>query len=182
MGILAGTYSLCAGFSQRAALVMWAENEVRLPRREFERHVAICPAPAACFFWHSSISYLDLQGIERTAVASPNPNFMAGIPELMILRLLDEREMYGYEIVQAIRVGTSDIVTLGEGVVYPVLHGLERDGALKSRSKLVAGRNRVYYTLTANGRRRFAALDQTWTTLTEAVNTMLRKKSHGSTV
>ena len=33
-----------------------------------------------------------------------NPNFMAGVPELVVLRLLRDREMYGYEIVQAIRL------------------------------------------------------------------------------
>ena len=43
-----------------------------------------------------------------------NPNFMAGVPELMILRLLQQREMYGYEIVQAIRSQTGDVVSLGE--------------------------------------------------------------------
>ena len=50
---------------------------------------------------------------------------MAGVPELMILRLLQEREMYGYEIVQAIRAQTREVVRLSEGVVYPVLHALE---------------------------------------------------------
>jgi len=58
-----------------------------------------------------------------------NPNFMNGVPELLILRLLQEEEMYGYEIVQAIRSRTDAVIAVGEGVVYPVLHGLERDGA-----------------------------------------------------
>ncbi len=62
----------------------------------------------------------------------PNPNFMAGVPELMILRLLQDHEMYGYQIVQAIRTETADIVVFGEGIVYTVLHALERDGALKT--------------------------------------------------
>ena len=62
-----------------------------------------------------------------------NPNFMAGVPELLILRLLQDREMYGYELVQAIRAETGDAISLGEGVVYTVLHTLEREAALKSR-------------------------------------------------
>lgn len=107
-----------------------------------------------------------------------NSNFMAGVPELMILRLLQDREMYGYEIVAAIRSGTSEAVTLGEGVVYPVLHGLERDGALKSRRKAVNGRSRVYYTLTAKGARRLSDLTQTWTNLNSAIQTMLTGGHH----
>jgi len=55
-----------------------------------------------------------------------NPNFMNGVPELLILRLLNEKEMYGYELVQAIRERTDAVVAVGEGVVYPVLQDCQR--------------------------------------------------------
>src|SRR5437660_845719 len=61
------------------------------------------------------------------AARETNPNFMNGVPELLILRLLQQEEMYGYEIVQAIRSRTDAVIAVGEGVVYPVLHGLEGD-------------------------------------------------------
>ena len=102
-----------------------------------------------------------------------NPNFMNGVPELLILRLLAEQEMYGYEIVQALRERTSDVVAVGEGVVYPVLHGLEQEGALKSRRKTVQGRSRIYYSLTAAGKRRLAKMTATWTSLAGAIGKML---------
>ena len=102
-------------------------------------------------------------------MATSNPSFMNGVPELLVLRLLRGREMYGYEIVQAIREETGDVVSLGEGVVYPVLHGLEKDGALKSRRKTVGGRSRVYYTLTAKGAKRLSALTDHWSALNGAV-------------
>src|ERR1022692_3348296 len=103
---------------------------------------------------------------------------MAGVPELMILHLLEEREMYGYEIVQAIRKQTGDVVSVGEGVVYPVLHVLESEGALRSRRKTVAGRSRVYYTLTAKGARRYRDLAKTWTKLTGAIKSVLKGNKH----
>ncbi len=102
-----------------------------------------------------------------------NPNFMNGVPELLILRLLQEQEMYGYEIVQAIRNRTNAVIAVGEGVVYPVLHGLEKDGALKSRRKTINGRSRIYYSLTAVGARRLANLSQTWINLADAIQTVL---------
>ena len=107
-----------------------------------------------------------------------NPNFMAGVPELMILRLLQDREMYGYEIVQAIRSETGDVVSLGEGVVYTVLHALEREGALKSRRKAVEGRSRIYYAVTASGLRRYRDLANTWSALAEAIQSVMRGKRH----
>src|SRR5580658_2541751 len=98
-----------------------------------------------------------------------NPNFMAGVPELMILRLLQRRPMYGYEIVQAIRAETGDVVSLGEGVVYTVLHTLEREAALKSHRKTVEGRSRIYYTVTTAGLKRYGDLAHSWSALAQAI-------------
>lgn len=111
-------------------------------------------------------------------MAGGNSNFMAGVPELMILRLLQERDMYGYEIVQAIRAQTREVVRLSEGVVYPVLHGLEKDGALKSQRRTVGGRSRVYYSLTAKGARRLFDLTDHWTALAGAIQAVLKGGAH----
>lgn len=111
-----------------------------------------------------------------------NPNYMNGVPELLILTLLQHDEMYGYEIVQAIRARTAAVIAIGEGVVYPVLHGLERDGALKSRRKTVSGRSRIYYSATPVGSRRLAGLRRDWTNLTAAIQTMLTGGQHAQPI
>jgi PadR family transcriptional regulator PadR len=111
-----------------------------------------------------------------------NPNFMNGVPELLILRLLQQEEMYGYEIVQAIRDRTDAVIAVGEGVVYPVLHGLEKDGALRSRRKTVNGRSRIYYSVTAAGSRRLVNLLQTWNNLATAIQTMLMGGHHAKAI
>jgi PadR family transcriptional regulator, regulatory protein PadR len=102
-----------------------------------------------------------------------NPNFMNGVPELLILRLLQQEEMYGYEIVQAIRSRTDAVIAVGEGVVYPVLHALQGDGALRSRRKTVNGRSRIYYSVTPKGSHRLAGLSEAWTNLAAAIQKML---------
>src|ERR1700680_1498017 len=116
------------------------------------------------------------------AARGTNPNFMNGVPELLILRLLQQEEMYGYEIVQAIRDRTDAVIAVGEGVVYPVLHGLERDGALRSRRKTFNGRSRIYYSVTAKGSRRLAGLSETWPNLAAAIQTMLTGGQNGRAV
>jgi PadR family transcriptional regulator PadR len=113
------------------------------------------------------------------AARETNPNFMNGVPELLILRLLQHEEMYGYEIVQAIRSRTNAVIAVGEGVVYPVLHSLERDGALTSRRKTVNRRSRIYYSVTPAGSRRLADLSRDWTNLAAAVQNMLTGGQHG---
>jgi PadR family transcriptional regulator, regulatory protein PadR len=116
------------------------------------------------------------------ATRETNPSFMNGVPELLILRLLHQEEMYGYEIVEAIRSRTGAVIAVGEGVVYPVLHGLEHDGALTSRRKTVNGRSRIYYSVTPAGSRRLADLAEVWTKLSNAIQNMLTGGQHGEAI
>ena len=98
---------------------------------------------------------------------------MSGVPELLVLRLLTGREMYGYEIVKAVRLVTGEAIGLGEGVIYPVLHGLEEISALKAKRRSVNGRERVYYSVTAKGKRRLEHLSGEWQRVSSGVNTAL---------
>lgn len=111
-----------------------------------------------------------------------NPHFMNGVPELLILRLLQGEEMYGYEIVQAIRDRSAAVVAVGEGVVYPVLHGLQESGALSARRKTVNKRSRIYYTLTPAGQQRLGHLTATWNELAGAVQHLLRGAPHAQSL
>jgi PadR family transcriptional regulator PadR len=107
-----------------------------------------------------------------------NSGFGAGVPELLILKLLQAREMYGYEIIQAMGRVTQAVVAPGEGVIYPLLHALEKDGALRAEPRpapLQAGaRTRIYYTLTSKGVRRLFDLTDDWSRLARAVQLVLR--------
>lgn len=107
-----------------------------------------------------------------------SPAFINGVPELLVLRLLAGREMYGYELVQEIRSQSAETFTFGEGVIYSVLHGLEHDGALKTRQETVKGRSRVYYRLTAAGRRRLGELSATWSKVARAIQGILQGGTH----
>jgi len=106
-------------------------------------------------------------------MAQSNPPFMSGVPELLLLQLLETEEMYGYELVRTIRKVTNEAISLGEGVIYPVLHSLERNGALKAKRKAVAGRTRVYYSVTKKGRERLHKLQGDWQRIQGGVATAL---------
>ena len=107
-----------------------------------------------------------------------NPPFMSGVPELLLLRLLAQREMYGYELVKSVRLVTDEAISLGEGVIYPVLHGLEQNSALKAKRRAVGGRTRVYYSLTAKGKRRLEHLEQDWNRIQSGINAALGVPGH----
>jgi PadR family transcriptional regulator PadR len=103
---------------------------------------------------------------------------MSGVPELAILRLLQDREMYGYEIVESLRQRSGAVIAPGEGVVYPILHALEKDGALRARRQPVDGRTRVYYTLTSKGVRRLFDQTDQWQRVAGAVAALLAGGAH----
>lgn len=108
-------------------------------------------------------------------MAQTNPPFMSGVPELLVLRLLARQEMYGYELVKTVRVVTGEAIALGEGVIYPVLHGLEKAGALTATRRPINGRTRVYYTVTAKGRQRLARLTEQWDRISAGIRCALGK-------
>jgi PadR family transcriptional regulator PadR len=111
-------------------------------------------------------------------MAQTNPPFMSGVPELLLLRLLDQQEMYGYELVRSIKNVTEEAISLGEGVIYPALHSLERNGSLKSRRKAVGGRTRVYYSVTGKGRQRLEKLQGDWRRIQGGITTALEAPAH----
>lgn len=99
--------------------------------------------------------------------------FLNGVPEMLILHLLSRRPMYGYELVQAIRVSTDEVLAFGEGCVYPLLHRLEADGVLASDRIEVNGRSRVVYRVTKAGSKRQKQTVATWSAVTAAIRTAL---------
>ena len=108
-----------------------------------------------------------------------NPDFLNGVPELLVLELLSRRPMHGYELLRAIGQASQQVLEFGEGCIYPILHRLESDGHLASRRETVGGRNRVVYRLTPRGRKRFAGQLATWRTIVKAVNQTLLGEQNG---
>lgn len=108
-----------------------------------------------------------------------NPDFLNGVPELLVLELLSRRAMHGYELVRAIEASTSQQLEFGEGCIYPVLHRLEQQGALVSRRKMVNGRNRLVYRATTSGRKKLAASTAAWRHVVSAVEQVLQGTHDG---
>ena len=105
-----------------------------------------------------------------------NPSFLNGVPELLVLRLLSKEEMYGYQIVEAIRSQTGGALSFGEGCIYPYLHYLEAEKQVSSNRREVDGRNRNYYKLTNRGQKRLQALTSEWDRVTTGVALLMEGK------
>lgn len=108
-----------------------------------------------------------------------NPDFLNGVPELLVLQLLARRAMYGYELVRAIEQSSGQVLEFGEGCIYPVLHRLQKEGFLSSKRETVGGRSRVVYRVTAAGRKRLEARVAAWRSIVGAVDQVLQGAKHG---
>ena len=94
--------------------------------------------------------------------------------DLLILHLLAERDMYGYEMVTELASRSNEVFQLKEGTLYPLLHALENAGEVASYSHTApTGRERRYYRLTEKGEQRFREKVREWRSFSESVNTVL---------
>jgi PadR family transcriptional regulator PadR len=93
--------------------------------------------------------------------------------DMLILHLLAERDMYGYEMVTELARRSSDVFQLKEGTLYPLLHRLEKEGAVSAYEEKVEGRTRRYYRITRRGRGRLREQKEAWVRYAGAVNAVL---------
>ena len=79
--------------------------------------------------------------------------WMAGSTAMLLLRLLEERDRYGYQMIEELSRRSNDAFQFQEGTLYPILHGLEKGKYLSGyQQQAPSGRMRKYYRLTRKGR------------------------------
>jgi PadR family transcriptional regulator PadR len=100
--------------------------------------------------------------------------FLTGTVGVLLLSLLAERDMYGYEMLREAERRSARMFRLKEGTLYPALHQMERAGLLKATwRESAAGRARKYYGLTAKGRRRAESKRRQWASISSAMRAIL---------
>ncbi len=103
---------------------------------------------------------------------SINKDLVAASSTPLVLAILAEGDSYGYAILQRVRELSGGAMEWTDGMLYPVLHRLERSGLVESRwEKAETGRRRKYYRVTGAGREQLARDRREWT----AVDETLRK-------
>ena len=100
--------------------------------------------------------------------------FLSGTITVLLLGLLSERPMYGYEILREAERRSGREFQPKVGSVYPALHKMQRNGLLRSEWRQhKSGRQRKYYALTGLGRRRAHSKRMQWERLTGALRAIL---------
>ena len=95
---------------------------------------------------------------------------MRGAGPVAVLGLLEQREMYGYELAEALSRQTDGVLAMGQSTLYPLLYNLERKKLIRSAwRESESGRKRKYYSLTRKGAARLQAQRRQWENLVGAM-------------
>jgi len=102
-----------------------------------------------------------------------------GTLEMVLLKLLRKREMYGYELVTAFQKRGSGEFKIKDGTLYPVLYRLEKAGHVEARWETQErGVPRKYYRATSSGRKQLDLLIGEWRTFVDAVEGLLNEEDN----
>lgn len=93
---------------------------------------------------------------------------------MLLLNLLENHDMYGYQMIKELEKQSENIFSLKEGTLYPLLHSLEQQEAITSYEKAAEnGRMRKYYHLTEDGKQILLEKKKEWDTYQNAVNKVM---------
>ena len=100
---------------------------------------------------------------------------MKGSADSLLLYLLVQQAMYGYQIIKELEKRSQGYFKLREGTLYPALHRLERAGLILGKwQKLPGGRQRRYYYVTNKGQRVLAEKMSQWQDYLTAMNLIIQ--------
>ena len=95
---------------------------------------------------------------------------MAASTRPLILTILKRGESYGYQIIQDVKELSGGKLEWSDGMLYPVLHKLQKDGCIESRWEVSEeGRRRKYYSITETGRKELASAKSQWLSVHEVL-------------
>ena len=101
-------------------------------------------------------------------------NLVPGSTQMLLLRLLQESDMYGYQMIEELARRSNDVFQMKEGTLYPILHALEKGKYLSSyEQQAPTGRMRKYYKLTRKGRELLADKKTEWARFHQGVEDVL---------
>ena len=103
-------------------------------------------------------------------------SLISGSTSMLILKLLEEKDMYGYE---TLREKSRNVFELKAGTLYPLLHGMESKGYVDAYEQEVLGKTRKYYRLTKEGKRFLKTKKEEWEEYSRAVAGVLGGVCYG---
>jgi PadR family transcriptional regulator, regulatory protein PadR len=102
---------------------------------------------------------------------------VAASTEPLILSLLLKSESYGYALIQEVKRLSADKIEWTDGMLYPVLHRMEREGWIESRwDEAETGRRRKYYSIRKEGKKALKEQREQWSTVSSVFKELWKEQ------
>ena len=98
---------------------------------------------------------------------------LKGSTTMLVLDLLKNQNMYGYEMIKKLKEKSENVFELKEGTLYPILHSLEEEGLISSYWDDTTGKKRKYYAITTKGKKSLKEKNEEWKIFSESVNRVI---------
>jgi len=98
---------------------------------------------------------------------------LKGSTNLLVLSLLEEENMYGYQMIKKLSEKSKNIFDFQEGTLYPILHNLEEKNYITSYWDETGVKKRKYYSITKEGKKHLKAKKEEWNTFSTGVNQVI---------
>jgi DNA-binding PadR family transcriptional regulator len=96
-------------------------------------------------------------------------SLVSGSMTMLILKLLSEKDMYGYEMIDTLRQKSQNVFELKAGTLYPILHSLEENDLVTVYEQEMLGKTRKYYSITDLGKKKLSEKAEEWDTYQKAI-------------
>ena len=98
---------------------------------------------------------------------------LKGSTTMLVLDLLKNQNMYGYEMIKKLKEKSENVFELKEGTLYPILHGLEENGFITSYWDETTTKKRKYYAITEKGKNQLKEKKEEWKIFSNGINQVL---------
>ncbi len=104
-----------------------------------------------------------------------------GVLEMLVLKLLEEEEKYGYQLIQELLEKSGGVFNLKEGTLYPILYRLEDEHLVESRWCEPESRQipRKYYAITEKGQQNLQEIYQVWKQIAAGADEIMQSDGKG---
>jgi len=106
-------------------------------------------------------------------------SLIMGSADMLVLKLLNEKDMYGYQITEELKKRSENVFEMKAGTLYPLLHTLEAKELVTSYDTVCDGRTRKYYSITDAGRKALTQKEESWRTFSAAVERVMAEVAYG---
>ncbi len=102
-----------------------------------------------------------------------NKELLKGSTNMLVLSLLEEEDMYGYQMIKKLSEKSKNVFELQEGTLYPILHSLEEKNYISSYWDDRGSKKRKYYSITTEGKKKLKENKEEWKTFSRSIDRVI---------